>query len=112
MNLLDYFDQELALRAGTFLFSSAVGMIYAYYRKWSWSDNTKTFLQYILADRKAAGRAITTLLALCAGAGGLSYLDNLSMSQIIIAGIGIGLIVPERVEEGSHAAKNRKDSKS
>ena len=42
---------------------------------------------------------LTTFVAMCVGAGGLSYLDTLSINQIIIAGAGIGLLVPQTVEQ-------------
>lgn len=78
--------------------SGMLGMIYAYYRKWSFDVLNRSLFAYIFGDWHAIGRALTTLAAMCAGAGGLDYLDTLSLNQIIIAGAGIGLLVPQTVE--------------
>ena len=95
----DYIDVAEAVRIGIFIASGIVGMLYAYYRKWSFEISDKGLLAYMFGDAHATGRAITTFAAMCAGAGGLSYLDSLTVSQIIIAGAGIGLLVPQNLEQ-------------
>ncbi len=96
--MIELIDKAEAIRLGAFVVSGIVGMLYAYYRKWSFETVDKGLAGYMFGDAHATGRAITTFAAMCAGAGGLSYLDGLTMSQIIIAGAGIGLLVPQTVE--------------
>lgn len=96
--MMELIDKAEAIRLGAFVVSGIVGMLYAYYRKWSFEVAEKGLAGYMFGDAHATGRAITTFAAMCAGAGGLSYLDGLTMSQIIIAGAGIGLLVPQTVE--------------
>jgi len=50
----------------------------------------------MFSDSHAIGRALTTSIVLCAGAGTFEYLDNLTCQQIITAGIGLGLTGPEK----------------
>jgi len=98
--MIELFDKEEAIRIGLFVVSSVIGMLFAYYRKWSFEIPEGTGLfQYIFGDPHAIGRALTTLTAMCVGAGGLSYLDSLTASQILIAGASIGLLVPQTVAQ-------------
>lgn len=99
-------DKEAAIRIGLFVISGIVGVLFAYYRKWSWDVPNIGLFQYIFGDPHAIGRALTTLAAMCAGAGGLSYLDSLTASQILIAGAGIGLLVPQTVDQKKEGKSN------
>lgn len=103
--MIEYIDTDLTFRLGVFVASGIVGMLYAYYRRWSFEISNIGLFSYMFGDAHATGRAITTFAAMCAGAGGLSYLDGLTISQIAIAGAGIGLLVPQSVD------KNKKDVK-
>lgn len=96
--LLNTINLDLLQKSIAFVLAGLLGMIYAYYRKWSFDAIQSPFFVYILGDGHATGRALTTLGAMCAGAGGLDYLTPLTLSQIIIAGAGIGLLVPQTVE--------------
>lgn len=87
------------VRIGLFALSGLLGMLFAYYRSWAWGDKTIDLWVYMFGDSHAVGRALTTLAAMCAGAGGLSYLDTLTTQQIVIAGLGIGLLVPENAKQ-------------
>ncbi len=108
--MIELFDKEEAIRIGLFVASSVIGMLFSYYRKWSFEipDGIGLF-RYIFGDPHAIGRALTTLTAMCVGAGGLSYLDSLTASQILIAGASIGLLVPQtvaqNVEDGAATSK-------
>jgi hypothetical protein len=81
-----------------FAMSGLIGMLFSYYRRWSWLSEKVSLFSYLFGDWHAVGRALTTLILLCAGAGGLAYLQTLSIEQIIIAGFGLGLVVPDKVE--------------
>lgn len=80
-----------------FLVAGFIGMAIGYYRRWSYKSS-EPFTEYAFGDWHAFGRAITTLLLLCMGAGGLEYLDAMTDMQILIAGAGLGFTVPERAE--------------
>lgn len=97
--IMSYVDPVELARIGMFITSGLAGMVYAYYRKWSHEIPNSGLLAYMFGDAHATGRALTTFAALCAGAGGLSYLDALTANQIIIAGCGIGLLVPQTVDQ-------------
>lgn len=99
MNITDYIDTSEAIKFGMFVLAGITGMIYAYYRKWSFEMANVGLIAYMFGDAHATGRALTTFLAMCAGAGGLSYLDTLTTSQIVIAGGAIGLMVPQTVDK-------------
>lgn len=78
--------------------AAVLGMLFAYYRKWSWDNIDEPLIDYLLGDKHATGRAITTLVVACGAAGGLDYLNALTDVQIFVAGAGIGLMVPSSIE--------------
>lgn len=82
------------------LFSGAgvIGMIFAYFRIWSYEYENMSFADFFFGNPHAIGRAITTLGLLIAGAGGLDYLTAMTHHQLVVAGFSLGLIVPERVK--------------
>lgn len=86
------------IRIIIFALSGLLSMLFAYYRQWSWGDKSVELWVYMFGDSHAVGRALTTLTAMCAGAGGLDYLDTLTTQQIVVAGLGIGLLVPENAK--------------
>jgi hypothetical protein len=88
-------DQAMLIKAGLFVLAGLNGMLFAYYRRWSYDQGAVSLRGYMFGDFHAVGRAVTTLLAMCVGAGSLSYLDGMTTTQILIAGAGIGLLVPE-----------------
>lgn len=93
------FDRILAAKMLLFFMSGLFAMIFAYYRKWSESNIKAQLADYMLGDGHAIGRALTTLVVMLAGASGMDFLDALTFKQIALAGIGIGLIVPDTVEK-------------
>ena len=100
MTLIEnYIDIAEAVKIILFVASGLFGMSFAYCRKWAHTDTGAGLFMYMFGDERATMRAITTFVAMCVGAGGLSYLDTLTINQIIIAGAGIGLLVPQTVEQ-------------
>lgn len=86
-------------KAGLFSGCAFLAMMFAYYRKWSSEKIPCSFWAgYVFGDWHAVGRALTTLIALCVGAGAFDYLAALTDQQTIAAGIGLGLMVPEKAE--------------
>jgi hypothetical protein len=80
-----------------FIVSAIVGMIFSYYKAWSWGDTDIKFRSYLLGDSRAVGRALTTFALMCAAAISLDYLTALNDLQIAVAGAGLGYMVPDNV---------------
>ena len=100
MTLIEnYIDIAEAVKIILFVASGLFGMSFAYCRKWAHTDTGAGLFMYMFGDERATMRVITTFVAMCVGAGGLSYLDTLTINQIIIAGAGIGLLVPQTLEQ-------------
>ena len=87
---------ELVEKVGISVGCGIAGMLFSYYRRWSWVKDGVNLSKYMFSDSHAIGRALTTSIVLCAGAGTFEYLDNLTCQQIITAGIGLGLTGPEK----------------
>lgn len=90
-------DKLLILKMLFFVISGFVGMVFAFYRAWSFLSEPVPLLKYLLGDNRAIGRAITTLLVMSLGATSLDLLINMSFNQIFMTGIGIGILVPDSV---------------
>lgn len=93
-----YIDTSEVIRISVFVVSGLLGMFYAYCGKWAELHNNVGIFDYMFGNPQATMKAVLKLIAMCAGAGGLSYLDTLTMNQIMIAGAGIGLLVPQSME--------------
>ena len=92
--------------------SALAGMGFAYYRKWSWEALDINFSTYAFGDKHALGRAVTTLGVLLAAAGSLDYLSSMTVNQLLVAGAGIGFMVPNNVEaEKLKQLKKQKEDK-
>lgn len=90
-------DRVFIAKMLLFFFSGFLAMLFAYYRKWSDLDVAVGFMSYISRDGHAVGRALTTLVAMLFGASGLDFLDALTLKQVFLAGVGIGLVVPDKI---------------
>lgn len=95
----EYIDTVQAIKIGMFGFAGLIGMLFAYVNRWANSDSTATLRSYLFGNPKAVVKAISTLVILCIGAGGLAYLDTLSGFNIFVAGAGIGFLVPKTVDQ-------------
>lgn len=94
-------SEEYIYQASMFIFSGLLGMLYAYAWQWSSTPSTKSISQYLFGDTKALIRALLVFISMCAGTISLSYLENLDTIQTIVAGVGIGLLVPSNVDKRS-----------
>lgn len=97
MNILDLINQEHFVRVLFFVIAAFFGMLYSYAYKWSESFSKSGLLAYLTCDSKSVTKAVCALLAATLGAGSLSYLDSLSISEIMIAGAGIGALIPGKL---------------
>lgn len=74
------------------------GMLFAYWARWSWDELDIGLCKYLVGDKHAVGRALTTLIILCVVTDGKNYLELMPIEDILFAGAGIGLLVPAAVE--------------
>ena len=81
-----------------FIVGALGGMLFAYCRRWAWEEPDIDLHKYLVGDKHAVGRALTTLIILCGVTDGLDYLESMSTFHIILAGAGIGLMVPAAVD--------------
>jgi len=89
------------IRVIMFGLAAVIGMFAAYTIRWSeGAYKTIGFMAYMW-NPPAIGRAFVALLTLCLGAGGLDYLESLRGIHILIAGAGIGYLVPRSVDNAS-----------
>lgn len=105
-------DKESAVRIGMFAIASIVGMLFAYVNRWANGDSQASLTSYLFGDKKAIVKAYSTLFMLWAGAGGLSYLDTLTGFNILLAGAGIGYLVPQTLEKKGIANVTAPNTKS
>ena len=90
--------EAVALSGLIFVLAGLMGTCFAYLRRWAFSDDTVPLKAYFFADGKAIARALTTLGIACAAIGGFQYFEVMTPGQVIVAGIGVGIMIPERVE--------------
>ena len=89
-------DIKELIRVLMFGFAAFLGIVAAYTMRWSEDAyKTTTWFRYMY-NPPAAGRAIVTLFTMCLAAGGLDYLESLRGIHILIAGAGIGYLVPQQ----------------
>lgn len=104
--------REDAAKLLMFASASILGMLLVYVNKWANSDSKSSLASYLFGDHKAVVKAFSTLFMLWAGAGGLSYLDTLTGFNILLAGAGIGYLVPQTAEKKGVANVSTPDTKS
>lgn len=90
--MTEYTDQIVI-----FIISGLSGMLYAYCWKWVEMPQHVPLLTYLFGDFKATLKVLLVFISTCVGAVGLEYLDSLSIFQTIVAGCGLGLLIPQKV---------------
>lgn len=105
MNVLEVLglDPLQITRFLIFAVSGILGMIFAYSNIWAESTSPKRWHEFMFGDKKACFKALAAFAVICAGAGGLSYLEPLSGFQLFLAGITMGYLVPAKVKEKTDA---------
>ena len=92
-------DQNELIRISMFGFAAILGMGAAYTIRWSEGAYKTTLWVHYMFDPPGMARAFVTLFTLCLAAGGLDYLESLRGIHILIAGAGIGYLVPQHTKE-------------
>lgn len=94
---------ELIEKMSIFIGSGLLGMLYSYAWKWAEMPKGVSLFSYLFCDTKATTKAILTFCGAIAGVASLDYVNSLTLTQLIVAGGSVGLMIPEKVE-----AKNAK----
>ena len=92
------FDDVLMIKLMHFIIPGIFGMIYAYAWRWVEKVKDKSLSQYLFGDKRALIKAILVFIASCAGMLSLDYLSMLDNLHLMIAGLGLGLLIPDKVE--------------
>ncbi len=94
-------EQEIIIKALWFIIPGLAGMLYAYTWKWVDEIKDKTYFQYLFGDQRALLKAVLVFVASCAGVLSLDYLNLLDNLHLMIAGVGLGLLIPQKVDAKS-----------
>lgn len=89
---------ELIEKMSIFIGSGLLGMLYSYAWKWAEMPKGVSLLSYLFCDTKATTKAILTFCGAVAGVASLDYISSLTLTQLIVAGGSVGLMIPEKVE--------------
>lgn len=81
-----------------FGFAAFIGMFIAYIVEYSKVSRTIGLWEYLTGNKQAKWRALVALGTYCIGAGSLDYLDTLEGMKLLIAGAGIGFLVPQKTQ--------------
>jgi hypothetical protein len=92
--MLNIAEAEL-IKVAMFGFAAILGMASAYTMKWSQEAYKTTGWFRYMCNPPEIGKALVTLFTMCMAAGGLDYLESLRGIHILIAGAGIGYLVPK-----------------
>lgn len=98
-------DNILLVKSLHFVIPGIFGMLYAYMWRWVDKEKTKTLYQYLFGDKKAFVKAILVFIASCAGVLTMDYLNLLDNTHLMLAGLGLGLLIPQKVEDSTSNAK-------
>lgn len=82
-----------------FVGSGILGMFYAYAWKWVELKDSPSLFNYLFGNKKETLKAVLVFISTIVGTVGLDYLSNLSMFQTILAGAGLGLLIPQKVHD-------------
>ncbi len=91
-----------------YITAGLLGMLYAY--SWKWAEEAPksvSLWSYLTGDSRATVKAILVFIATCVPTIGLDYLNILDTMHLVVAGVGIGTIIPQKVEQISLLKKNR-----
>lgn len=98
---LTTYGQQIILFVG----AGILGMLYAYCWKWVELPTKISLFSFLFGNSKETIKVLLVFISTIVGAVGLDYLSNMDTFQILIAGCGIGLLIPQKVTE-KEGAKN------
>ncbi len=92
---LSSYIQQIAI----FVASGLLGMLYAYCWKWVELTRKVSLISYLFGDSKETLKVVLIFISTVVGTVGLDYLNSMNTFQTILAGCGIGLLIPQKVNE-------------
>lgn len=112
--MIDQFDQLIQLDVGeavkliVFILAAIAGTFAAYTMRWTEGPHKTIGYWRYMYNPPTIGRAAVKLFALCLGAGSMPYLDSLQGIHIIVAGAGVGYLVPQHIDKDTKEADHDK----
>jgi hypothetical protein len=91
-------DEVLITKMLHFIVPGLFGMLYAYMWRWVDKEKTKNLFTYLFGDKRVLTKALLVFVASCAGVLSMDYLNQLDNAHLMLAGIGLGLLIPQKVE--------------
>lgn len=91
---------------GLLIVAAILGTIFAYWRKWAWSEKDYP----MLGTRKDRAKAITKLVGMVAVALTVDMQSGMADTAIIVLGVGIGLGVPVEVKKEELKREDERES--
>lgn len=98
-------EYSILIKALWFIIPGLLGMLYAYTWKFVDEIKDKTYFTYLFGDTRALLKALLVFIASSAGMLSLDYLNLLDELHLMIAGVGLGLLIPQKVDEKSAIKK-------
>ena len=92
---LTQYTQQIAV----FTISGLLGMLYAYSWKWVELPAKISLFSFLFGNSKETLKVILVFISTVVCTVGLDYLSSMNMFQTIMAGCGIGLLIPQKVIE-------------
>lgn len=92
---LTNYSQQIFIFVG----SGLLGMLYAYCWKWVELPTKVSLFSFLFGNTKETLKVLLVFISTIVGTIGLDYLSNMNMFQTIVAGYGIGLLIPQKVTE-------------
>lgn len=100
---LTYYGQQIAI----FIISGLLGMLYAYCWKWVELPTKVSLISFLFGNSRETVKVLLVFISTVVGTIGLDYLTSMNTFQTIIAGCGIGLLIPQKVIEKEGAKDAR-----
>lgn len=98
-------EYEIAVKCLWFVIPGLLGMLYAYTWKYVDEVTDRSYLNYLFGDSRALLKALLVFIASCAGVLSLDYLNLLDNLHLMLAGAGLGMLIPQKVE--AHNSKTK-----
>lgn len=98
----EFLNNEESFKIALFVTAALVGVLVSYCNRWASLPGkapVSELFGYLFGDPKSVIKVIVKTLTMIAGAVTLDYLSSLSLSQIILAAFGLGMMVPEKMNE-------------
>lgn len=92
-------NEIIIIKSLHFIIPGLFGMLYAYLWRWVDKEKDKSLCQYLFGDKKAFVKAMLVFVASCAGVLTMDYINLLDNTHLMTTGLGLGLLIPQKVDE-------------